>query len=441
MPILNPFLYGNPVPPARHVGRQAAVQTLFSRLHNGESTAVVGEPHIGKSSLLRYVADEGVRVQWLGETASKYVFTEIDCHMLPHDFTPADFWRQALATLPQAVPDEAVVRQWHGVADNLFSSFTLENLFRLLARSGRRVVLIIDEFDALLNHPNFNVEFFGALRSIATRTDGLAVIVASRLSVTTMNRLTQERNPYGSPFFNNNTEVRLRPFSSEESRSLIETTLAATGVAFTQDDHAYIYGLASRHPFLLQVAAAGLFPAVVEGQAGATRYQAASTFFHDGAAAHFDDVWQYLSPTEQTALIILTLGEMKGRVDGRAFNTDDLGRLEWYGPELARLQDVGMVEQVERRVAIVGLTLWRGTRWRVASRGFVWWAASKVIAGTRYTIGFEQWLRDKEYQGLLTREQAERMRSLGASVSKGVVSGMEQIGKSLLDEVLRGGGP
>jgi hypothetical protein len=99
-----------------------------------------------------------------------------------------------------------------------------------------------------------------------------------------------------------------------------------------------------------------------------------------------------------------------------------------------------MVEQVERRGAIAGLTLWRGTRWRVASRGFAWWAASTVIAGTRHTVGFEQWLRDKEYQGILTREQAERMRSLGASVSKGVVSGMEQIGKSLLDEVLRSGG-
>jgi ABC-type phosphate/phosphonate transport system ATPase subunit len=63
MPLLNPFLYGKPVPPARFVGRRDAVRTLFSRLYNGESTAIVGEPHIGKSSLLRYVMDDDVRAQ------------------------------------------------------------------------------------------------------------------------------------------------------------------------------------------------------------------------------------------------------------------------------------------------------------------------------------------------------------------------------------------
>ena len=66
MPVLNPFLYGKPVPATRFVGRQEAVRTVFSRLFNGESTAIVGEPHIGKSSLLYYVADAGVRAEWLG---------------------------------------------------------------------------------------------------------------------------------------------------------------------------------------------------------------------------------------------------------------------------------------------------------------------------------------------------------------------------------------
>ena len=199
MPLLNPFLYGKPVPPARFVGRRDAVRTLFSRLYNGESTAIVGEPHIGKSSLLRYAADDEVRAQWLDKAVPNYFFTDIDCHMLPRNFTPADFWRQALTALSLVVPDEPMARQWQVVVDNQFGSFTLDSLFQLLARSRRRVVLVIDEFDSLLNHPNFNAEFFGALRSIATRTDGLAVITASRLSVAAMNRLSHELNPLGSP--------------------------------------------------------------------------------------------------------------------------------------------------------------------------------------------------------------------------------------------------
>src|SRR5437016_2273417 len=108
---LNPFLYGNPVPPSRFVGRQNAVRTLYGRLRNGESTAIVGEPRIGKSSLLRYIADESVRTQWLAEAATQQFITEIDCHMLPRHHTPSDFWRQALTLLPQTLSDEAMVQQ------------------------------------------------------------------------------------------------------------------------------------------------------------------------------------------------------------------------------------------------------------------------------------------------------------------------------------------
>ncbi len=299
-------------------------------------------------------------------------------------------------------------------------------------------MIIIDEFDALLNHPSFKNEFFGALRSMATRTDGLVVIAASRLSVSAMNRLSQELNSYGSPFFNNITEVRLLPLSPDESRSLIEMTLADTGVAFTDDDYAFVHDLSSRHPFLMQIAAAGLFDAAVDGKTGEARYQAGGQFFHDCAAAYFDDFWRHLSPTGQTAMMILALGEMKGRVDGREFDTSDLGRIEWYGPELLHLQELGMVERVDQRIGIAGLTLWQGARWRVASRGFAWWAAGNVIAGTRDTVVFDQWLRDKEYQGLLTREQADSVRSLLNSIPKSVVSGVAQMVKSLLGEMVKG---
>jgi len=414
------------------------VRTLFSRLNNGESTAIVGEPHIGKSSLLRYIVDDDVRAQWLGNAPFTCFFTEIDCHMLPRSFTPTDFWRQALTSLSLAVPDEVVARQWQVVVDNQFGSFTLDSLFQLLARSSRRVVLVIDEFDSLLNHPNFNAEFFGALRSMATRTDGLAVITASRLSVAAMNRLSHELNPRGSPFFNNITEVRLLPLSLDEGRSLIEMTLADTGIAFTDDDYAFVHDLSSRHPFLMQIAAAGLFDAAVDGMTDEARYQAGGKFFHDCAVAFFDDFWRHLPPTGQIAMMLLALGEMKGRVDGREFDTSDLGRIEWYEPELLHLQSLGMVERVDQRVGIAGLTLWQGACWRVASRGFTWWAAGNVIAGTRDTVVFDQWLRDKEYQGLLTREQADSLRNLGKSIPKSVADSVAQMVKSLLGEVVKG---
>lgn len=108
-------------------------------------------------------------------------------------------------------------------------------------------------------------------------------------------------------------------------------------------------------------------------------------------------------------VLLLTLGAFQGRVDGRAFRTSDLGHIAWYGPELERLHRLGIVEEVTQPKSFLGLSLWNKTYWRLTSRGFVWWMTRHVIAESRDAVDWTQWLRDKEYQGLLTREQAERV--------------------------------
>ncbi len=434
----NPFLYGSPVPPTRFVGRQDIVKTLFARLYNGESTALIGEPHSGKTSLLRYIADEEVRERWLSGASAWHFFTDVDCHLLSRDFAPADFWRQALAALPHAMQNDTITRQWQMVSDNRFGSFMLEGLFRQLAKSDWRVVLLIDEFDILLHHLKFNAEFFGALRSLATRTNALSLVLAGRTPIAQMNKRGQELNPFGSPFFNNIIEMRLQPFSPDESREVVEAGLAGTGVEFAPHHYQFINILAGRHPFLVQVAASALFDATLEVKNHDVFYLAAAKLFHDRAEAHYDDLWRSLSPTEQTALVILALGELQGRIDGREFNTGDFGRMEWYGPELARLHEWGMVEQVDRRVALAGLTLWQSARWRVASRGLVWWLADTVIAGARQTISFEAWLQDKESRGFLTRDQFKKLRELANnSIPKSAVTSVAQMGALLLKEIVK----
>jgi hypothetical protein len=168
----------------------------------------------------------------------------------------------------------------------------LEGLFKLMSRQEWRAVLLVDEFDKLLNHPNFaTAEFLGALRSLATRTDGLVVITASRLSVAQMNRLSTRNNPYGSPFFNNMIEVRLPHLTEAEADWLIDTTLGRTGHGQTFDDadRGFLSGLAGRHPFLLQVAAASLYDARLERPASAALIRA-EALFRERSADHFDDL-------------------------------------------------------------------------------------------------------------------------------------------------------
>jgi hypothetical protein len=359
---LNPFRYGNPVPPEHFVGREDVVRTLFSRIHNGESTAIVGQPHSGKSSILRYIADEGVYSRWLGEP--RYAFVEINCHLLSESYQPADFWKQVLNRAAGANPDPGVQTQLHVVERNDFGSFTLKGLFEVLGRVGIRVVLLIDEFDVLLHHPNFNkAEFFGALRALAIQTDGLAIVTSSRLSVSEMNRRSLAINPLGSPFFNNLIEVRLSSLRPSEIDQLIDQALANAGVRFTAKERAYIARISGRHPFLVQVACAALFEAVAQGLSSSKRYTEVDRVVQDRAADHFGDVWRHLENDVRRVMLLLALAELPAKA-----NTSDLGTLDQFETLVSHLSSGGLVEALQERQA-AGV----GARWRIGAAGFARW--------------------------------------------------------------------
>lgn len=291
------------------MGREEEIHSLLFRLATGQNTAVVGEPNIGKSSLLEYLAENKDCRARLGEQAARTVFASQDCHMLPGDFTPADFWRQVLGDVWDACPDETVRRvvDWAATKGE-FGSYALERVLQAITRHLWRVVLLIDEFDSLLSHPNFNTaEFFGALRSLATRFTGLALVTASRLSVAEMNRHSEEINPYGSPFFNGFIEVNLKSFDDDDVDALLEGALTDTGVAFDGRDRDFLHAMTGRHPFLLQAAAGALYDAIVAGKQGDARYYQAGRTFYRQTEDHFSDFWRHLAPRARTAATILSV--------------------------------------------------------------------------------------------------------------------------------------
>jgi hypothetical protein len=311
-------------------------------------------------------------------------------------------------------------------------------VFRVVTRRGWRVILLIDEFDSLLHHVGFNTaEFFGALRSLATRYSGLALVTASRLSVAGMNRHSEELNPYGSPFFNGFIEVHLRPFGDEDVQALLDRALARTGVAFDTEDRAYLHAMAGRHPFLLQAAAGALYDVAVAGRRGDTRYRAAARTFYQQTESHFDDLWRHFDSRARVAATILCLGELRGRVASQEFDVSEIGALEHYGGELDRLAGQGLVElqstggiQADWKNWVV----WRGERWRVSSRRLVWWVSDRVLA--RQAVDWEAWLEAKQYGLVLTAEEADTLREWAAKVPKGAINTATKVVSLLLKELL-----
>ena len=363
---LNPFRYGKPVPPDRFIGREDTQRTIFGRLNNGESTAIVGEPHIGKSSFLRYIRDERAHHDWLGDEAAHFAFVDIDCHLLPSSFQPADFWEEVVGRIEETFTGETLSRPVEAVRRTTFDSFALKRLFETLGRNRKRAVVMVDEFDVLLHHENFNTaEFFGALRSLAIQTDGLAMLTASRMMVGEMNRRSQEINPLGSPFFNNLIEVRLLPLRLAEVERLIDQTLEGTGVTFSAEDRAYIMRSSGRHPFLVQIAAAAVFESIAQQVDSIARYRQADRTIQGWAAVHFEDVWQRLSLKLKRAALTLALAEFPQVAEPPAAAvtlSDDEHEMRW-------LADGDLIEATtDQRCAS-----WRGEHWRICAGSFTRW--------------------------------------------------------------------
>lgn len=277
------------------VGRSSIIRTLTARMLNGDSSSVVGPPHIGKTSLLKYLCAHYQEKSVESSTETHMCLLFFDCHMLPGSYSPSDFFRQLWSRLRRYFPEGPHLHALNELDLQPVEPWTMNDLFTQFARTNRRIVLLLDEFDTLFQHERFHHgEFFGALRSLSSTTNGgLALITASRLSVAEMNRRTQQRNPTGSPFFNNNIQISLRQFSLDEVAQIFAYE------ELTTEEQSFIIAVAGRHPFLLDCAV----KAIHERRAAhIDTFQQTWALLQERVAAHCADQWHCLPIHQQEAL-------------------------------------------------------------------------------------------------------------------------------------------
>ena len=90
------YIYGRPVRPDEFLGRTNELRTTFNRIKNVESTAIVGDPHIGKTSFLMKLADQDAQKFYLGRDRDLLILSSIDLHPVSSGYTVNDFWEEAL---------------------------------------------------------------------------------------------------------------------------------------------------------------------------------------------------------------------------------------------------------------------------------------------------------------------------------------------------------
>ena len=309
----NPFFYGDAVPADLFLDRERYLRRIAGRIINrGQSTAIIGEPRSGKTSLLLYL--NSLEAQKLyGERGGRLLFSYLDAQTLGGQFCQARFWEYALRPLHERVvtpnPDSPLAQAYEICRANEFGAFVLERLFAQMAPSGWQLVLMLDEFDVLLHHPILNcAEFFGSLRSLATRSQGaLALVIASRRSLASLNKATQQFSRTGSPYFNFLSEIALGPLPYKA----VATLLRRAEGRFTLDDCHFIRKIAGGHPYLLQVAAFEQWEAHSEGQNDPSRrWQQVGQSLYEEAARTLGDTWQFWPPTMRWSFATVALDHM-----------------------------------------------------------------------------------------------------------------------------------
>jgi hypothetical protein len=390
------------------VGRAREIRRIVGRITSGgQSVAITAEPGMGKDSLLRLLSAPEKRVELYGELTPRLVFQYIDATTFGSAFTQPQFWWLALSPLAEKLKDisnPALSAAFDICEKESFGVYVLEKFFAQLQSAGWRLVLLLDEFDTLLTHPVLNKsEFYGGMRSLASRYESLTLITASRQPLEKLNEATQEFSRMGSPYFNFMSQISLGAFSDKDAHTL----LSRGDEHFTKADKDFLLFIAGGHPALLQASAYSLWEAYEDGEPDRQiRWEITSRDLLEAAKPILSNTWHVWTPEARKAVTIIALDSIPRLVASKEFDIEALiGSLQAYSPEIDELKKRGfLVPDGDLR-----------SGYRLQAQVMLWWLAGELIRVTRPQGGNDlgSWLNSQQWDGIIkANEKSQLLKAL-----------------------------
>lgn len=287
----NPYRYGRSIrEPEWFFGREEQLQTILDRLSKQEATSIVGERRSGKTSLLFQLMNRDVRRKYLSQADdSMYVYVTPELGVCD----PSGFFYEVLRALSEQ--DRTSIQPAEGNASELQMRDCVAHL------APRKLVLLLDEFDAMVKAGSFPSSFFGFLRGLAQSYD-VGYITATRENL--FECCPEE--VLASPFPNIFSPVSMRSFEQTEFDYFIEETCRRSGVSLQKHAES-IFALAGRYPFFVQMACSHYFELESRGgDSDPSAHQKVQARFEDDARPHMEAIWnRYLSEKERQVLSAL----------------------------------------------------------------------------------------------------------------------------------------
>jgi hypothetical protein len=294
--VANPYQYVAPVPASgRFCGREAELRRAREIVSKAACLSLVGGPHCGLTSLLLHIGSEGFREQ-CEQLSGPLMFIYVNC------LEQNDPLEIILYLLHHANPDRpmpTVPPRWRSLQGTLIS--TLSNL----RQKGRRVVLLLDDFETLGSKEGA-VEFLESLRALSQRIE-MTMITTTRTEL----KNCCHQDVVSSPFPNIFQVEYVEAWHADELAAFVQESSSDSGVDLTPYV-ALVDRWSGRIPYLAQLACARLYDVVAAGQQ--PDEQAVYAVLVRDAQQCLQDIWNHLSSREQQTLVEITRGHRPGEV-------------------------------------------------------------------------------------------------------------------------------
>lgn len=242
------------VPPNEFKGRCAIIEMVCAQLDHPErrSTALVGGPFTGMTSLLRYMTSKQGQAAYPCLAKSWNIYISGDA--LGLTTTPNHFWASCFREIQRQVDTgslhDQVLDMVERTRNNNFDLFNLEDFFDVCADSNRPVVLFINRFENLLRNANFwpPNDFFHLVRSLGQRVPrGLSFVIGTPRSLIDL----WEPSRHASPFYNIFLHVPIGRLTEEEVKGIVQDRLASLRLQSSGEIERLVLEASERHPGLV----------------------------------------------------------------------------------------------------------------------------------------------------------------------------------------------
>jgi hypothetical protein len=371
----NPFVYGEVVPAAAFVDRVAELDRLVGDLSASQKVFLISPRRYGKSSLIRRalaaVSRSGVlTVEVTVSSFSSYVaFLEGYARALVAAETRSDrarSWlrdavrsaRAEVRPAPGDAPLGAVAVSFPGVQTARDISRLAEDVFALPARladaRGRKVVVALDEFQAIAGFNGGSVEH--ALRAAVQHQREVGYVFAGS-EPSLMERMLGPKRP----FYKAGPVVRLEKIPADEFAAFIDARFTDSGMKPEPGLGAAIVDLAGNLPYDVQRLAHETWDLVQAERRGRSRSARRATLDDLHAALKrllseqqmmFEAVWQRLT-LAQRAVLRAVVVEQGGLLSADVRTRHRLGGASTVQAALAALVREDLIAREAERYTVV----------------------------------------------------------------------------------------